>query len=292
MKIYDTHSDIMSNLYERYLKGEHDIFVKCHQADLKKGEIAGGIWVVYSACDFDIQKAYDIAINEIKPYINDYNVIYGLEGLRNVLTIEEFDLLYKKGIRHASLTWNEENHLATGVRGNADRGLTNLGREFLHYMNDHHMIIDVSHLNEKSFYDLLEEDPQILIASHSNAQALSNHPRNLTDNQIKALRQANGKIGIVGARNFVSRDKTKQNVQGYVDQLSYIADIVDIDHVMIGIDMMSFLDDFNNSNLDDLASHSQSQNIIKVMKLRGFTDEEIAKVAYLNFLEVKGRTEK
>ena len=90
------------------------------------------------------------------------------------------------GIRHASLTWNEENHLATGVKGNPERGLTDLGKQFIKYMNEHDMILDVSHLNEKSFYDVLNEKPKHLIASHSNALNLSNHPRNLTDEQLKA----------------------------------------------------------------------------------------------------------
>ena len=117
MKIYDTHSDIMFNLYNRTMNGEKDVFAKYHLDDLKKGGIAGGIWVIYSETDFDIQQAYDSAIHAFKPYEKEFDVLYGLEGLRNVKNIDELNVLYQKGIRHASLTWNEENHFATGVGG-------------------------------------------------------------------------------------------------------------------------------------------------------------------------------
>ena len=159
MKIYDTHSDILFNLYQRHMDGEQKIFECYHLNNLKKGGVVGGIWVVYSETDFDVFNAYKIA------YKNKFDVVYGLEGLRNVATIEDFDKLYNLGVRHASLTWNEENHFATGVAGDKDRGLQPLGKELLKYMNEKNMIIDVSHLNVKSFYDVLEENPKTVVTS-------------------------------------------------------------------------------------------------------------------------------
>ena len=196
MKIYDSHSDILDNLYSRLEEGVVDPFKEYHLDDLEKGNIVGGIWVVYSSKDFDMMDAFPKALNAFEPYKDKYDVIYGLEGLRNVPNLEQFDKLYKMGVRHAMLTWNEANHLATGVKGNPEHGLTPLGKEFIKYMNDHQMIIDVSHLNEKSFYDVLNEKPKILIASHSNAFALSDHPRNLKDEQIKAIAAKKGLIGM------------------------------------------------------------------------------------------------
>ena len=287
MKIYDTHSDILSNLYQRTLAKEKDVFARYHLQDLTQGHIAGGIWVVYSDTDFDIQKAYDIALTSFKPYQNIFDVVYGLEGLRNVLTLDALDALYQKGIRHASLTWNEENHLATGVAGDEHRGLTTRGKQFLDYMVSHQMIIDVSHLNQKSFYDVIEYTDQNIIASHSNAYTLSNHRRNLKDEQLAMLREIGGYVGVVGARNFVSKDQQKQNIAGLIDQMVYIGDKIGIDHVMIGLDMMNFLDDFQNSNLDDLQSHRDAPQIITKMKMRGFTEAEISGIAYRNFLQLR-----
>lgn len=297
MKIYDTHSDIFSNLYERIKNGEQNVFEKYHLNDLKKGEVAGGIWVVYSSRDFDVIEAYKIALEEYAPYKEQFDVVYGLEGLRNVKTLEELDTLYKMGIRHASLTWNEENHLATGVKGSTDRGLTELGKQFLDYMSSHKMIVDVSHLNEKSFYDVIDYKPPLLIASHSNAANLSVHMRNLTDEQLVALRSAGGLVGAVAARNFVSRDSQKQNIKGLVDQIEYLVKIMDVDHVMLGLDMMHYLIDYSpkpnqpNDNLDDLTKHADSQAIVAELKSRGYHDEDIEKICYKNFLNLKKKME-
>ena len=289
MKIYDSHSDIFDNLYTRVKEGVKDPFLEYHLNDLKEGHIEGGIWVIYSENEFDIVEAYKTALKAYEPYKDQFDVILGLEGLRNVPNLDTFEVLYKMGIRHAMLTWNEANHLATGVKGNPEHGLTPLGKKFIKYMNDHKMIIDVSHLNEKSFYDVLAEKPKILIASHSNAYALSDHPRNLKDDQLKALKEAGGLIGIVAARNFVSKNKEKQNIKGLVDQIDYIKEIMSIDNIMLGLDMMNFLSDFNNSNLDDLQSHADAPKIIDELRLRGYTEEDIEKICFKNYLKLKER---
>lgn len=286
MKIYDTHSDIMHNLYERSIKGEKNVFEKYHLHDLNEGGVVGGIWVVYGDKDFDLRKAYDIALEEYKPFEKQYNVIYGLEGLRNVKDVEDLDYYYKLGIRHASLTWNEENHFATGVAGEKDKGLKEEGKKIIKYMNDHNMIIDVSHLNIKSFYDVLEENPKILIASHSNAYTISNHRRNLNDDQLKALKELGAYVGVNSARNFVSYNKEKQNLDGLIDQMIYLADKIGIDHVMLGLDMMHFLGDYSNANLDDLTCHKDASNLEKSMLLRGFNEKEIEMIGSLNYLNV------
>lgn len=289
MKIYDTHSDVFSNLYERHLNKEQDIFEKYHVNPLEKGQVKGGIWVVYSAHEFDVYEAYKIALKEFEPYKDKYDIIYGLEGLRNVKTIEELDKLYQLGIRHAGLTWNEENHLATGVAGNKDRGLTNLGKEFIDYMLNHKMILDVSHLNVLSFYEVCEYAGKNIIASHSNAYHLSDHRRNLNDDQLKVLREIGGYVGAVSARNFVSKDKELQNVKGLANQIIYLGEKIGIDHVMLGLDIMDYLLEYEseNHNLDDLKGHSDSQNLINELIKRNLTIEEIEGISYKNFINYK-----
>lgn len=286
MPIYDTHSDIFYNLA---FKNVEDPFKTYHLDDLTKGGVVGGIWVVYSDEDFDVVSAYKKAIEKFKNYENDFDVIKGLEGLRNVPDLKTLDVLYNMGIRHASLTWNEENHLATGVRGNSDRGLTDLGKEFIKYMNDHNMIIDVSHLNEKSFYEVLKEQPKILIASHSNAYSLSDHIRNLKDEQLEALRDAGGMIGCVAARNFVSKNKADQNINGLVKQIKYLVNIMGIDRVMLGLDMMNYLSDFPNSNLDDLQTHADCSKLEEALLNNGFNKEDVEKITHKNYENLKRR---
>ena len=289
MPIYDTHSDIFYNLA---FKNVEDPFKEYHLDDLTKGGVVGGIWVVYSDEDFDVVSAYAKAIEKFKKYENDFDVIKGLEGLRNVPDLKTLEVLYNMGIRHASLTWNEENHLATGVKGNNDRGLTDLGKEFIKYMNDHNMIIDVSHLNEKSFYEVLKEQPKILIASHSNAYALSDHMRNLNDEQLVALRDAGGMVGCVAARNFVSKNKEDQNINGLVKQIKYLVNVMGIDKVMLGLDMMNYLSDFPNSNLDDLQTHADCSKIEQALLNNGFSKEDVDKITYKNYENLKRRVGK
>ncbi len=286
MKVYDTHSDIFSNLYERKISGEENIFEKYHHSPMTKGNIKGGIWVVYSENDFDVYEAYKIALKEFEPFKDQYDVVYGLEGLRNVHTLDDLNKMYELGIRHAMLTWNEENHLATGVAGEKSRGLTKMGKEFLDYMKTHHMMIDVSHLNVKSFYDALDYVGDTVIASHSNAYSLSDHRRNLNDDQLKMLKEVGGYVGAVSARNFVSKDPTLQNVKGLANQIIYLGDKIGIDHVMLGLDIMDFLKGYegNSANLDDLRGHGDTPNLIKELKMRNLTNDEIEKIAYKNFI--------
>ena len=156
------------------------------------------------------------------------------------------------------------------------------------------MIIDVSHLNVKSFYDVLEENPKNLIASHSNAYSISNHRRNLNDDQLKKLAELKAYVGVNSARNFVSYDKEKQNLNGLIDQIIYLGEKIGIDHVMLGLDMMHFLDDFGDSpNLDDLTCHKDASKLDGLLKKRGFSQNEIDLIFYKNYYEaiknVKGR---
>lgn len=289
MKIYDTHSDIFSNLYERKLNNEKDIFEKYHLQNLLDGDIQGGIFVVYSAHSFDCLNAYKIALKEYEKYIDNFDVVYGLEGLRNIKNIDELKQMYDLGIRHASLTWNEENHLACGVAGDKNIGLKVEGKKFLDFMLENNMIIDVSHLNVKSFYEVCEYANKNIIASHSNCYSLSDHRRNLNDDQLKVLKQISGYVGVVSARNFVSKNKELQNVRGLCDHIIYLGDKIGIDHVMLGLDMMDYLLEYEKEpeNLDDLVTHKDSQNIIKELLNRNLTQNEIEGISYKNFLNYK-----
>ena len=270
------------------------VFQNYHINPLRAGEVIGGIWVVYSEHDFDVEEAFDIALKEYEPYKNNYDVVYGLEGLRNVPDLACLKRLYDKGIRHAMLTWNEENHLATGVAGDKEHGLKELGIEFIKFMEEKNMIVDVSHLNIKSFYEVMNVVTKPVIASHSCAYSLSDHRRNLNDDQLAVLKKNGGYVGVNSARNFVSKERSLQTVKGLVDQIYYLIDKLDIDHVMLGLDMMDYLGDYGgnketglNDNLDDLATHADCQNIITELISRGMNEEDIEKIAYKNYLNMR-----
>ena len=176
-------------MYTSLKKGDLNRFENYHLAQLKESVIGGGVWTLYSPDEFNLFLALKetLAVIDFKK-LGNFPVILGLESLRNLQSIEEFERIYQLGFRHAMLTWNEENRYATGIKGPSERGLTDEGKRVLDFMENKNMIIDVSHLNEKSFYDVLEYTNHNIIASHSNAKAICDHPRNLDDNQLRKLK--------------------------------------------------------------------------------------------------------
>ena len=128
------------------------------------------------------------------------------EGVPNaMLTIEggeafggdaaQVDRFAELGVRMAALVWNNENGVAHPALTGSREGLTPLGRDIVRRMRSRHMAVDVSHLNERGFYDLLDGEAPPL-ASHSCARALCDHPSNLTDHQLRCLCEAGGYVGV------------------------------------------------------------------------------------------------
>ena len=109
---------------------------------------------------------------------------------------DNIDLLYelkKDGIKFITLTWNSENLIAGGSK--SQKGLTDFGKRVIKEMNRLNIAVDVSHLNDKSFYEVMENAEKVL-ATHSNCRSICNHKRNLTDDQIKLIAQKGGIIGL------------------------------------------------------------------------------------------------
>ncbi|MGN0520904.1 MAG: dipeptidase [Candidatus Fimenecus sp.] len=113
--------------------------------------------------------------------------------------LEKLDKLYQDGVRLMTLTWNDTNEIANGCFSKNQGGLTKFGKCVVQKMQSLHMLVDVSHLNERGFYDVAEFSEKPFLASHSDAQIVDNpyaKARNLTDDQIKVLIACNGLIGV------------------------------------------------------------------------------------------------
>lgn len=108
------------------------------------------------------------------------------------------------GLRSLGLTWNEKNQFATGADGNSERGLTHEGLDLVSAAQDLGIIIDVSHLNDRSLQDLLDKTRKPLLASHSNLRKWADHKRNLSDDFVKAIADTGGSIGLNFCANFLS----------------------------------------------------------------------------------------
>ncbi|SHK24310.1 dipeptidase [Hespellia stercorisuis] len=215
--------------------------------------------------------------------------VHGIECIgENIDLINEF---YDFGVRHAGLTWNEENLLATGVRGTPGRGLTEAGRKAVRRIQDLGMLLDVSHLNDESFWGVMDAAGGPVVASHSNCRALCNHPRNLTDEQLKALAETGGVVGLNSFNEFVHREERSQTVENLVRHVVHMAELIGVDHIGFGFDFSEYL---NGDTLSLYASQDTTctigledascvPNLVKELKRAGFNQEEIEKITYKNW---------
>ena len=296
------HCDIGTNLYERHLKGESDVFRRCHLENMDKGEVKG----VFTACFFDghedwpymqeMIKHCNKVLDEEKEVIkissknklidNDKTLAcISVEGMCGVdgNVEEKIDWMYQNNVRVASLCWNDSNALADGWPNNPLRGLSDLGYRVVKKMNDLNMIIDVSHINEKGFWDVISASSKPIIATHSNSRALCPHDRNLTDQQVKAIGVKGGLIGLNACGDFINVDKEKQTSLNLARHAKHMADLIGVEHIACGFDYMDFLgEDYDDSMAQDLTDASYSQNLINSLREVGFNEKEIEMISFYN----------
>lgn len=202
-----------------------------------------------------------------------------LEGKLSTLRI-----LYKLGFRSLTLTWNQRNQLADGVwEKDSGGGLTNLGREVIKEMNTLGMLIDVSHLTEKGFWDVISLSQKPIAATHSCCMALHNHPRNLTDSQLKALKTNGGIVGINFFPGFLGGRKV--GVDMVAEHIEHAAAIAGIDSVGLGSDF-----DGINRTPQGLESVDKLPHLTEKLLQRGWKDDDIGKVLGGNFIRVLSET--
>ncbi len=271
----------MYDLYRFKIQGVNRRFENYHVPQFLNSPVQGGLWTLFSPAEFNLKKALKIALSEVKlDLIPGFKIILGLEGLRN-LQFEYLDAIYELGIRHAMLTWNEENIYATGIKGDPKRGITPLGKKLLSKMEELDMIIDLAHLNEKSFFEVLEYTNKNIIFSHGNLKELCLHPRNLSLEQLKRLKEADGLLGLTLVRYFISINPKEQNLDFFLNHLERSVEIMGVDNVAFGFDFMDYLSD-ENENIDEISDQTHLRLLLEGMKKRGFTEFEIQKISYDN----------
>lgn len=157
----------------------------------------------------------------------------GVDGLEGNLAY--LDLIYEKGVRFVGVTWNYANWAADGILEERNGGFTNKGKAFIKKCNDTGLIIDVSHLSEAGFWELVDRTERPIIASHSNARSICPNPRNLTDDQIRTIIALNGRIGMTFVPWFVKEEGkvTKLDLLKHID---HVCSLGGADHIMFGSD--------------------------------------------------------
>lgn len=237
----------------------------------------------------DFQKANNVNIlvenkNDIIDAINsnEIKVILSIEnGAAISGNLENVDYFYNEGVKIMSITWNDDNELGCGAKTENDTGLTKLGFEYVKKLSEKGIIIDVSHLSEKSFWDVINTTEKPVVATHSNVYEICNHSRNLKDNQIKEIARRGGMIGICFYSDFLNSDK-KADVKDVVKHIKYIKDLVGINCIGFGSDFDGMSHDETVIGVEDI---SKLNNIMEEMKFQGFSCEEIVKVMWKNWAD-------
>jgi membrane dipeptidase len=242
----------------------------------------------------------------------------------DIKRIKEF---YARGVRYITLCHSLNNDIcdsSSDKKGAEHDGLSKFGEEVVKEMNKYGMMVDVSHISDKSFYDVIKLSKAPVIASHSSVRAIAHHNRNMTDNMIKTLAKNGGVIQICLLDDYIKDpDTTSLNYQKkkelnliydtkfdsmtedekkalrnewrslgekYPKAKPTVADCVDhIDYVknLVGIDYVGIGSDFDGGGgLDGCADVSQFPNITAEMLKRGYTENEIRKVWGGNFFRV------
>ena len=191
-------------------------------------------------------------------------------------------MLHRLGLRAMTLTWNERNQIADGAaEGRTKGGLTNFGVELVKEMNNLGMVVDVSHLSDAGFFDVMETTTKPIIASHSNCRALCNHRRNLTDEMIRTLADNGGVMGMNFAPAFVEEKKENATLERLLDHVDHVVKIAGVDHVGLGSDF-----DGIESTPKGLEDVTKMPYITEGLVKRGYREGDIVKILGENFLRV------
>ncbi len=195
----------------------------------------------------------------------------GLERSLNILSA-----LYAIGLRSVGITHNPISWAAAGVEEPASGGLTSHGVALVHELNRLGILVDVSHLNDAGFWDVVAETDQPLIASHSNCRALCSHPRNLEDRQIEAVAATGGLVAITFVPKFVSA--TEPNLERLLDHIDHAIQVAGPEHVGLGSDF-----DGGGTVIPHAGEYPR---LTAGMVARGHDEQVIRGILGLNYLRV------
>lgn len=292
MEIFDAHADTISELINRG-KGllENDLHI-----DTKRLLAYASYTQVFAAFiapeykENAMQRALEIInrfyeetedkrVTVCKSYADWENAktpvkaFLSLEGGEPIKQLSDVQKLYELGIRMIAPTWNFKNDIACGVMENEDTGLTTFGKAVICEMNRLGIIIDASHLSEKSFWDVYKITKRPICASHSNSKSVKNHPRNLTDEQFLAIVKTRGCVGINFYPPFLGDD-----ISDIVRHTDRFLSLGGEDNIGLGSDF---------DGVDCLpCGISGVGDMEKIIKLLPYSTEIREKIAFRNFLRV------
>jgi len=223
-----------------------------------------------------------------------FAAVYHIEGVEAFS--EDLDALYvlhEAGLRTLGPVWSRPNIFAHGIpfrfpaSPDIGPGLTDHGKALIRACNELKVMIDLSHMNEKGFWDIAAISDAPLVASHSNAHALCQQSRNLTDKQLDAIRDTGGLVGLNFGVSFLREDGKRDpntDLSELVRHADYIVERIGIDHLALG-------SDFDGTTISStLRDVGDLQLVIEAFRKHGYDDASIVKLAHGNWINVLERT--
>nr|WP_295974014.1 dipeptidase [uncultured Bacillus sp.] len=305
MNIIDLHCDALLKLWEAKgaLSFADGAGLNTNKANLQKGKIKVQCFAIFLEPDIPSDYKFQAALEQIDYFYRevlgknremkqitrwaDFDqlkdgeigamlTLEGVEAIGNHLM--KLNILYQLGVRSIGLTWNGANLAADGAGEPRGGGLSLFGKEIVHWNNEHHVLTDVSHLSERAFWDVIEL-ASYPIASHSNSRKICNHPRNLTDEQARALFKKGGMVHVVYYPEFIKEGGGHVTIDDLISHIDHLCSLGGKKHIGLGSDF-----DGISSFVTGLEDASKSQNLIEKLLLY-FKEDDVKGFAYRNFLK-------
>ena len=296
--IIDLHCDTITALYkqnksllrndlhldvQKLVKGQY--LLQCFAIFLNKGETIYDFnkYYEYYNQQLELNKIYlgkILSYNDILKIKSD-NKIGAMLTLENgdiITNLDIIDYLYSLGIRMITLTWNYQNLISSSNK-DENNGLTDFGKKVINKMNELGIIIDVSHLSDQGFYDVIKLSNSPIVASHSNSRYICNNKRNLTDNMILLLHENGGVMGMNYYKDFLTNQNI-DTIQDIVNHIKHIKELGCIDNIALGSDF----DGIETPN--ELSSCDKMNLLYECLIKNDFKENEIEKIFYKNIMRV------
>ena len=211
-------------------------------------------------------------------------------------------VFYELGVRAIGLTHARRNAAGSGgifaPSGSSPAGLTPFGRDVVRQCESLGIMVDLAHINPAGFADVIDITTKPVIVSHTNARKYYDIERNISDAQIKMVGERRGVIGINSV--LVSPDKEKTTLDHYIDHIEHVASLIGVDRVGIGFDFFEFIyrqwpeekkkelaDKLTTPHfIPDLTNHSHGKNVTRKLIERGFSDDDIQKILFGNWMRI------
>jgi membrane dipeptidase len=305
MKFIDLHCDTAGRIFYENLDLKNSL-CKVNIQNLEKGENMGQVFAFFvdqklnnNSYD-EFVKLYDKFMDEINKNQDKIEIVRNVKELNNAeragkigafLSIEEGEVIngninnlrkvYEMGIRIITITWNYKNQLGypNFEYIYQNKGLTKKGLEVVEECENLGIIPDASHLSDAGFYDLIKVCKKPFIASHSNARAITKHPRNLDDDMIKLLAEKGGLMGINFCSDFLGNERVS-SIEEIIHHIKHIKNVG-------GIDVLALGSDFDGiHNEVEIKNPSEFNKLYFALKNNNFNELEIEKIFYRNVIRV------